>query len=190
MMHEVINSDLLCRFHLDIEMAAIADEFIIQCGSPEVKACYEAAVEASLVILGVQEQLGMDDEAVKEMAICVVTAYRAVCSEELTEEECKTGAGIMTDFVCSHLEDQIVEIKERGAMLRTVTACRPLKFSIHIVKEELFFDSNVALLPIFVFVMCRVFMVVNLLNVVVALLDIGVGHEVGGEFQFGGELRF
>jgi hypothetical protein len=48
--------------------------------------------------------------------------------------------------------------------------CWQNKFLIHIVDEELFFDSNVVLLPIFVFVTCHIFMVLNLLDVVTELM--------------------
>jgi hypothetical protein len=77
-----------------------------------------------------------------------------------------------------------MEIRERGVKLRTLTACRPKKFSIHIVEEELFFDSNVASLPIFVFIMCRLFTVDNLMKVVTMLMDLPEGGEVRGELGF------
>jgi hypothetical protein len=40
----------------------------------------------------------MDDEAVKAMAGRVVSEYANVCSNELTEADCATGAKVMTDL--------------------------------------------------------------------------------------------
>jgi hypothetical protein len=127
----------------------------------------------------------MNDETVKAMAERVVSEYEGVCSRELTEDKCRAGCVIMMEFVRDHLEERVPGIKERGVKLRVVTGCRPSKFSIHVVEEQLFFDSNVALLlPIFVFFLCRIFACYNLTAVVEGLMNLPEGGEVGSDLRF------
>ena len=127
----------------------------------------------------------MDEGMVKAMAGRVVREYFALCEgHRLTEGECTAGVEIMMGFVRGHMEEHIPGIEERVVKLRVVTGCQPAKFSIHMVEEQLFFNSNVASLLIFVFFLCRKFSWFNLREVVKALRDLPEGGEMADGLKF------
>jgi hypothetical protein len=118
MMHEVINADLPCCFHLDVEPNANSSKFEDTCTvNGEMKHCYEEAVEEMLMLFGVKDVLEIDDEAVKALAAQIVLEYGNACREEQTIAKGEVGAEVMMEFVGGHLEEQIAEIKERGVKL-------------------------------------------------------------------------
>ena len=90
----------------------------------------------------------------------------------------------MTGFVRGHLEEHIPGIEERVVKLRVVTGCWPAKISIHMVEKQLFFDSNVASLPIFVFFLCRMFSWFNLREVARSLRDLPEGGKMVDGLKF------
>jgi hypothetical protein len=180
MMHKVINADVPCWFHLDIKMDVSSGELL-----PFMLPVYEAAVETWVTAFGIHESLEMDEGVVKAVAGRVVREYFALCEgHQPMEGECMAGVEIMTGFVRGHLEEHIPGIEERVVKLWVVMGCQPAKFSIHMVEEQLFFDSNMALLPIFVFFLCRKFSWFNLREVVKAPRDLPEGGEMADGLKF------
>jgi hypothetical protein len=178
MLQKVVNPNVPCGFHLDVELDACAGDKLDVCALDR----YVLAVEDWIDTVGLGEDLELDGATVKALADeRVVSLYTAIVlsdtRKEFTNAECAGGCTIVNAFIRDHLDEHIPEMEGR-VDLRIVTGCCPKFFLIHLVEKRLFFDSNVASLPIFVFFMCRKFSWHNLREVLIALGDLPEGSDV------------
>lgn len=144
LLEECIRSDQPTYLYFDIEIKQLDHEDFPSTAFSEL-------VREHVKLIGIE----LPPESLESIG----EAYDSVCTEALTEGECRAGLEIMIDLIRIFLR---LRTGVHEPHLRVVSGCRPSKLSFHVVCKGLLVDSNVGSMSLLVYEFARHFAVSNL----------------------------
>ena len=200
---EVVRVNKNIPLHFDIEIKAeealpTGNAYQLQRAELERQLRYDRALRALRVHVsdGSTFLSSMTTQPSVEVLQSVARKYVSLSAREWTEGECQAGVGIMKSSIESIVLTMLMEVAEdRGVLcdefnqvvasdMTVLSACRPGKFSLHVIMQRLFCDSQVVSMPLVAFEIARSFAQLNALTLFTMIANNGWEIQDNDEINF------